>query len=290
MKVYETTIDKRIRVKDIDVIFTKELERHFVNDLKYEIGYTKRMIGNLKTVCYDAEKNGIEVNTQLKFVKTKKIKNDYVIFLTGKELQQIEKCHFINESMNNAKQWLLLGCCLGLRGNDLLSLTDKNILKFDDITVIVNKNEKTNKLSEIPLTPRVERILKNGLPRKKSQQRLNDFIKLVCKQAGIDKITEGKKTTMIEFEENGKTVKKRRYKLGTYPKYELITSHSFRRTFVTLNAGNMSNIDIMKITTHTTEKMLNNYKGDTVSDHDYLKYLKRKLTKSEEQIFRVGAL
>ncbi len=285
MSIYETTIDRKIKVKDIDLIFTKELERHFVNDLKYEIGYTKRMIGNLKTVCYDAEKYGIEVNPQLKFVKTKKVKNDYVIYLTGKELQKIESTHFINESLNNAKQWLLLGCCLGLRGNDLLSLTDKDILKFEDISVIVNKNEKTNKLSEIPLTPRDERILKNGLPRKISQQRLNHFIKLVCKQAGIDTPTEGKKSVLMDFEENGKTVQKRRYKLGKYPKHELITSHSFRRTFVTLNSGNMSNMDIMKITTHTTEKMLNNYKGDTVTDIEYLKYLKTKLTKSEDLIF-----
>jgi len=288
MTNYEITIDKKIKVKDVDLIFTKEMERHFVNDLKYEIGYTKRMIGNLKTVCYEAEKNGVAVNPLLKFVKTKKIKNDYVIFLTAKEIQQIEKTHILNESLNNAKKWLLLGCCLGLRGNDLLSITEKDILKFEDISIIVNKNQKTNKLSEIPLTPRVERILKDGLPRKISQQRLNDYIKLVCKQAGIDTLTEGKKTVKIEIEENGKKVKKRRFKLGTYPKHELITSHSFRRTFVTLNSGNMSNMDIMKITTHTTEKMLNNYKGDTVTDIEYLRYLKTKLTNSETKIFAVN--
>lgn len=290
MASYEKTLGRKIKVKDVDLIFTKELERHFVNDLKYQLGYTKRMIGNLKTVCYDAEKNGIEVSPKLKFVKTKKVKNDYVIFLTAEELQKIEKTKFINESLDNAKKWLLLGCCLGLRGNDLLSLKEEDILRFEDITVIVNKNKKTNKLSEIPLTPRVERIIKDGLPRKISQQRLNEYIKLVCKQSGIDTPTKGKKSVKKKIKIGGETKTTRRYKLDTYPKYKLITSHSFRRTFVTLNSGNMSNMDIMKITSHSTEKMLNNYKGNTVSDIEYLKYLKSKLTKSENKIFKSDSL
>jgi integrase len=283
--MYELTIRQSIKVKDIDIQFTKEIERYFVNEMQYEIGYTKRIVGNLKTVCYDAEENGIEVSKQLKFIKTKKLKNEYVIFLTGKELKQIEDTHLINDSLANAKKWLLLGCCLGLRGNDLLNLNENDILCFEDISVIVIKNEKTNKLSEIPMTPRVEKILENGFPYKISQQRLNDYIKNVCKMSGIDTPTKGKKTALIELKEKGLVVKKRRYKLGTFPKHELITTHAFRRTFVTLNSGNISNIDIMKITAHTTEQMLNNYKGNTVSDLDYLRYLKNKLIKSEEKIF-----
>jgi len=283
--IYGETSRQVIKVKNIDLQFIKELERYFVNDMQYEIGYTKRMVGNLKTVCYEAEKNGVEVSKQLKFIKTKKVKNDYVIYLTGKELKQIEDTHILNDSLNNAKKWLLLGCCLGLRGNDLLNLNENNILRFEDLSVIVIKNEKTYKLSEIPMTPRVEKILKNGLPYKISQQRLNDYIKKVCEISGIDTLIEGKKNILIELKEKGLVVKKRRYKLGIYPKHELITTHTFRRTFVTLNSGNISNMDIMKITAHTTEQMLNNYKGHTVSDIDYLRYLKTKLTKSEEKIF-----
>ncbi len=45
----------------------------------------------LKSVCADAEINGIETSHQLKKVKGGKTKNDYIIYLTPEELQKIEK-------------------------------------------------------------------------------------------------------------------------------------------------------------------------------------------------------
>lgn len=88
-----------------------------------------------------------------------------------------------------------------------------------------------------------------------SQQKFNDYLKEVCELAGINDLitfyqTRGEKREQI-----------------TLPKYQLITSHTARRSFATnaFKAG-LPSISIMKITGHKTER-------------SFLKYIK--ITKEE---------
>ncbi len=79
-------------------------------------------------------------------------------------------------------------------------------------------------------------------------QVINRYLKEICKDAGID--------DMVEIEvTNGGTPKK-----VWKPKYELVHTHTARRTGATLMyLSGMDIYDIMKITGHTSPAMLRKY-------------------------------
>lgn len=54
---------------------------------------------------------------------------------------------------------------------------------------------------------------------------------------------------------------------GTFEKWELIRSHTCRRSFATNHYNKLSNKLIMAVTGHATERMLLNYIGETENDH-----------------------
>jgi integrase len=50
-----------------------------------------------------------------------------------------------------------------------------------------------------------------------------------------------------------------RKKLGIYPKYELVSSHTCRRSFATNLYGKIDTLTIMKITGHLSERVFLDY-------------------------------
>jgi integrase len=81
---------------------------------------------------------------------------------------------------------------------------------------------------------------------------LNDYIKQVCKIVGLDELMEG---YLIKMDE--KKVKRKVF--DHYPKWQLITSHSFRRSFATNHYKHISTPTIMAITGHTRESTFLQY-------------------------------
>ena len=108
----------------------------------------------------------------------------------------------------------------------------------------------------IPLSREVVAILKKRggeFPRKLSDQRYNEYIKEVCKLAGLTHEIKGSK---INKETNRKESK-------FYPKYELVSSHIGRRSFATNRYGIIPTALLMNVTGHTTENSFLVYIGKT---------------------------
>ena len=222
--------------------------------LKYM--HTKKL-DDIKSVCKNAGMEGFEVSRQLNHIKAGKIKNDHIIFLNRNELALIRDVSIVSDSLDNARKWLLLGCMIGQRAGDLLSLSKQNIVTRDNLEVIEIKQQKTGKLVMIPILDETEKLLSTGLPYPISTQKFNYHIKKVCKQAGIDEPTVGKK-----YDKGiGRKVS------GTFPKHELITSHVCRRSFATNLYGELPTPLIIQITGHSTEKMLQRYIGKAPIDY-----------------------
>jgi integrase len=241
--------NKRYSIKDVNLNFKNEFTKWALDKENYSKGYTGRTLGTLKTMCLDAEMNGLEVSPQLRNVSGFKAKNEYVIYLTPSELEQIEKADLKHNYLNNARKFLLLGCQIGQRGGDLLELTEKNFITRNGLEVIELIQQKTAKRVTIPVLPKTKEIIADGLPKKISLQKFNDYIKEVCKIAKIDTITEGKK-----FNKDSN-----RKEQGKFPKYELVSSHICRRSMATNLFGILPTQLIMQITQHSTESMLMQY-------------------------------
>ncbi len=248
---------KQFKVKEVNVKFAKDFLQYLLNTKNYQKSYALKKIADLKTVCYDAEIEGIEINPQLKKIDTTRPTNENILYLNPKELEAIEKAKLPTKALENARKWLLLGCNIGQRGGDLLNLNEDNFVTRNGYEVIELKQQKTDKNVTIPVLETTKEILATGLPYKISIQKFNKYIKKVCELAELDEMTNGNL-----FDE----LKKRKIE-GVYPKHELISSHVCRRSFATNLYGILPTTLIMQITAHSTEKMLLNYIGKNALDY-----------------------
>jgi len=269
IKLFSNTIEryevevlkgKSILIKNINLKFVEDYKSWLFNQ-KYSINYVGKNVANLKTICFDAQKNDIETSTQLKNIKglSETKAPEQIIYLNEDEQEAIKNAKLIRESLINARKWVLLGCLIGQRGGDLLDITDKNIKELNGIKIIELKQQKTGKLVAIPLLPDALEIIESGFPYKLSLARFNEYIKDVCKEAGINELIKGRK----------KETSRNPNINGMFPKHELITSHVCRRSFATNFYGRIPTPVLMNITAHGTEKVFLNYIGKTTYDNAY---------------------
>lgn len=244
-------------IKDIDTNFILKFEQFCFNK-KYSPNYVGRAIKYLKTICFNAKHNDIEINTKVDLIKPTKAEKVEKIYLTPDELNVIENENFDTESLNNAKDWLLISCETGQRISDFMRFK-KDMIRYENEKALIEFTQvKTNKIMTVPLSKRVLKILdkRNGnFPYSISDQKYNDYIKDVCR---IAKINQKIKGSIIEVEK-----KEKRKKSGVFEKWELVTSHIGRRSFATNNYGKIPTSLLIGATGHSTEKMFLEYIGKT---------------------------
>jgi hypothetical protein len=78
--------------------------------------------------------------------------------------------------MNNARNWILLGCEIGQRGGDLPNIEPENI-RYNGKSIYIDIiQQKTNKSKNCGhFSPYVSDLVLHSFP-KKSHQKLNDII------------------------------------------------------------------------------------------------------------------
>lgn len=256
----ETSSGKKYLISDVNIPFSEKFIQ-WMNKIGYAPNYSGKNIDNLKTICFDAEKNGIRISSQLKSIKSFSESKDPedVVYLNEQEQQKIHETFFDQDYLINAKKWLLLGCLIGQRASDLLNITSENIKEYQGRAIIEIKQDKTGKLVAIPLIPQALKIIEDGLPHKISVSKFNKYIKLVCEKANIDEEVSGRE----KKESKGATKK------ITAPKYKLVSSHACRRSFATNYYGKIPTPILIQITGHATEKMFLKYIGKTSYDYAF---------------------
>jgi len=175
-------------------------------------------------------------------------------YLSFNELEVLFNYDFKdNSKLSNARDLLYIMSFTAMRVGDLMRL-DFSLLKQKKFTY---KQRKTGTIVTVPIVPQLKKLIDLRLPDKISHQKLNDYIKLVCKEVGFTKLVLGYK---IDAKANRK-------KVGEYPKYQLIMNHSGRRSFATnyLNIGMTPN-EVRSITGHATEQELLTYLNVTTDE------------------------
>lgn len=272
---YQTIIKKQIQFLEITKPFVDKFTNWLVNTKKYSTNYSGKQLEILKTVCKDADKNEIPTTPYSRIIEhfREGDKDRYIHTLSYTEIEQIKNVSFSDEEqlkefkkanpqltknisitpekLNNARNWILLGCAIGQRGGDLLNITAKkfrfNLEGYLFLDLIQKKTDK--EVTIIVNEPYIIDIVKNCLPKKILEQKLNEYTKVICKLAGITEMVKG---TKLNTETNRK-------ELGMFPKYEFITSHCFRRSFVTNKYKDWDTPTIMDVTGHTKESLVQTY-------------------------------
>jgi len=223
--------------------------------------YIGKHIKTLKTFMNNAIEDGKTDNHQFKSNRFKILKEDADnIYLTIDELYKLWKLDLTHEPRDEtARDLFLIGAFTGLRVSDYNNIKAENLTQINGVEMIKIKTKKTNKEVAIPLHPIVKEILQknNGNPPQRiPDQKINELIKDVSESAGIDEISY---TTITR---GGKEITKKQYK------FELVKTHTARRSFCT-NAylNDISTLDIMAISGHTSEKTFLNYIKVTPEQH-----------------------
>ena len=271
LEQYEQNNNIKLRFEDINLKFYTA----FVNFCKTEKQYTNNTTGTainrIKFFCRQIELEGFPINQQFKHSEFMSLSNQTQdVYLNEKEIDSIFNYSFDNERLSNTRDLFIIGLRTGLRVSDFLNLTEINLQKgFIEVTT-----KKTKEAVVIPLHNQVKEIIKknNGnLPRSISEQNFNTYIKEVCKMVGIVEMVNGGKM-------NAKTKRK---EYGMFPKNELISSHTCRRSFASNLYGQLPNGVIMSITGHRTEAQFLKYIKITKKEH--AETLKRYWSKEEKE-------
>ena len=264
LKKFETSTNKKFLIKDVNENFKKAFE-DFCNKNQYSHNTIARALRSIKTICKHAQHNGIEVSHQLDGLKAKNKETDNV-YLTFEDLNKIETIEpsKLTESLNNAKDWLIISCYTGQRVSDFMNFTKDQIRIEDGKHLLEFTQKKTTKNMTIPIHKKVLEILekRNGhFPKPISDQKYNDYIKKVCEIAELNEIVKGGKKT-----ETAPESKVYRKEVKEFQKWELVTSHIGRRSFASNFYGTIPTTFLIYITGHTTEKMFLNYVGKSNKD------------------------
>lgn len=229
--------------------FAKFQEFCFV-EKKTKNNYFSRLITTLKTFMRWAMENDYHEN--MDFLKFQAPEEEIeVIYLTLDELMKLYHHDFEKEKLSRVRDVYCFGCFTGLRFSDLKNLRPSNIME-NEIKLNIQKTRTID--HRIPLNEYAKSILQRyrdtiwePLPII-SPQKFNSYVKECCRLAGIDtptSITRYRGTKRLD---------------KTVPKYELITSHTARKTFVTnsLVLG-MKEMVVRNITGHKKEETFRRY-------------------------------
>lgn len=170
------------------------------------------------------------------------------VYLSTAELHAIETVELEHAYHDKVRDQFILLAWTGCRYSDLDKLADPKSIERGYFEL---EQMKTGTKVCIPIFEPVKRIFQkyNGeLPPVISNQKFNSFLKEICKIAGI---TED---TSITHTIAGRRIKE------YFPKYELVSAHTARRSFATnMFESGAPALVIMQITGHKTEKAFLSY-------------------------------
>lgn len=260
----ENHIGRSIFINEINEEF-KELFVNYCKGENYSQNTMQRELNIIKMFCKFAKYKGVDVHIELEGLKLNKEKTEK-IYLSLKEIDQIEAAQIDKPYLINARDWLIISCFTGQRISDFMRFNKEMIRVEDSKTLLEFDQQKTGKTMTIPLHSKVTSILNkyNGdFPKRISDQRYNDYLKEVCKIAKLHQKVKGKK--QINISKDPLERKVRRVE-GMYPKYELVTSHIGRRSFATNHYGKIPTSYLIYVTGHSSEEMFLNYIGKSNKD------------------------
>lgn len=221
-----------------------DLSKNYICHL---VQLTKSMVGTASQYNYaiDPTYNDVEYDNEV----------PQSVYLTMNEITRIYYFLGLTKKQEAIRDLFVVGCLTGLRYSDYSTLESANF----DRDFIVKITKKTRTKVTIPLHDYVKEIYNKydgEISRGLSIQHFNRYIKVICKRVGIAEPVKQSSTR------GGRIV------TVTKPKYELVSSHTARRSAATnmYLTGRMKTYEIMAITGHNTERSFFRYIKVTQED------------------------
>lgn len=259
---FESDFGQSIMLDTIDHMLVNTFKEWLLSEKEYSLNNAGLQLKLLKMICKEAERMSINVNPYTRHIEsfTQKSKDRVLQTISFEEIKQIKALRDLPSTLENARKWILIGLYVGQRVSDLLALKPSQLRLIESGIYIDINQQKTDKYVTVGVVDKeVIQILKNNFPYPISAQLFNRQIKQICQIAGIYEMVSGYKLCP----------KTRRKRLGTHPKYSLISSHDLRRSFATNYFGKIETPILMQITGHSKESTFLSYIGSQVNKDTY---------------------
>lgn len=224
----------------------EEFVFYLQDDRKLMISTVKSIIERVKCMLQKASNAGYKVDGTFRDFNVHDEEIDS-IFLSMTDIARIYYARGLTRKQSEIRDYFIIGCLTGLRYSDYSRLYPEN---FNDGKIII-RTKKTKTPVQIPMHPFVKEILckYNGvLPPGRCIQYFNKAIKEICKKIGFVELTPYERHIGLEFISVLK------------PKYELISSHTARRSAATnMFLVGIPTYRIMLLTGHKSENAFFRY-------------------------------
>ena len=248
LEEYQKLYREKLNFDKITPLFFTKFYNFLIERKKMLNNTASKNIQFLKTFLIWANTNNYTNNTSYKTFKSKTETNE-VIYLTEPELMTLYNLRLDNEKLKRVRDLFVYQCFTGVRYSDIQNISRDDIR---GATWSV-RTQKTHQIIDIPLNGFALSILAkyseypNPLP-VISNQKMNRYLKELCKEAKIDSIIK-----IIKYKGNERIEE-------TFKKYEVIGTHTARRTVISLSLEKGMKPDvIMAITGHKTYRMMQKY-------------------------------
>lgn len=274
IKTYKTTknkLDEFQKDRNISIDYSNidnDLYENFLNFMRKQglvDNSVDKHVKNLKLFMKYTMEKGFHNNTKYITFKRTKTKADFVVL----DSDELRKLYFDYKPSSNQfaeiRDAFIFGCVTGLRFGDLSKLTSGNFkIKRDMISNKINQDandsyisvpvQKTTDFIRIPFNPFICDMIEKyqiGISDpsflQQKHQVFNKSIKLICAEAGmIEKVKVSKRV-------NNKLVSEEK------PKYQFVSSHTMRRSFITILSSMTEITNIQAVSGHKNIEVLSGY-------------------------------
>ncbi|RPD40526.1 site-specific integrase [Chitinophaga barathri] len=249
LKEFADGYNRRLDFDTVDLDFYQDFVGYLTTIKNYKVNTVGKYVATLKGFLNAAGEKKLTTRTDHKSKRFKVMSEDSAaIYSPVTELLKVYDLDLSeNKRLEKVRDLFIVGAFTGLRFSDFTALKSSNIIG-ENIEVY---QQKTGGKVVIPIHWTVKEILgkyENSLPTNISNQKMNDYIKDVYKEAEI--------TEQIEIQNTKGGLRK----VESFEKWELVSTHTARRSFATnLYLQGIPSQTIMKITGHKTEKAFLKY-------------------------------
>ena len=263
ISVYKTTVKhllafekhsrKKLDFESMNLDFYNDFSDYLIREKDFSTNSIGKYIKTIKVFLNEATERGINKKLDFKSKRFKVTTEDTEsIYLNKDEILKLNSLSLGEKvKLERVRDLFIVGSYTGLRFSDFTQIKAENT-KDGYFNI---RTQKTDEFISIPIHPIVKNIMKryeneylNSLPPAISNQKMNEYLKIIGEMAEInDDVITSKTKGTVRVELKSK-------------KFELITTHTARRSFATnLYLSGFPAISIMKITGHKTEKAFLRY-------------------------------
>lgn len=240
--------NKKIHFNQINTSFYNSFIQYCINEKKHSANTLRRNVGLLKTFLFWSLENNHTYKLDFQKFKAPKAQQTDEVALTLNQVQEVFEFDLSkNLKLERVRDLFVFGCATGMRISNYSKIKRNDI---QDGVIKVRDQKNKDKCLEVPLNDFSNYILKKydfDLP-KISTQKFNEYIKDVFELMEYDHMV--KKTIKI-----GKEL----IEINS-PFYDRISSHTARRSFITIMKNKkIPDKIIMGYTGHRSLEVFNKY-------------------------------